>query len=214
MGFPTGVRHSAIVRDQARCRHCRLTEREVDLQVHHIVPEARGGNDRLTNAATLCLDCHMSTHGHIRVESTNISDTDIQSETANRLLQQKADLLKEREDKIAECRKEIDTLREQLAVETDRNSELTAKVGALNEENNQLAQQIHDHYEKIDNLRTKINHLRSKDMVPQQRYDQLRDEHQLMFDVLWQQSEPPLPADQTSDDETSLFQALISKLKL
>jgi hypothetical protein len=34
-----------------------------------------------------------------------------------------------------------------------------------------------------------------------------------MFDVLWQQAEPPISTDQTPDDDTSRFEALFSKLK-
>jgi 5-methylcytosine-specific restriction endonuclease McrA len=52
------ARAAARKRDGERCCNCGSTER---LQVHHIVPLAKGG-DRfaLSNLKTLCSDCHAS----------------------------------------------------------------------------------------------------------------------------------------------------------
>lgn len=101
MAFPPSVRHAAIIRDQARCRHCGTTEREDELHVHHIVPAARDGNDSLGNAATLCTDCHYKTMGHLRYESER-----------NKLLRDKIERLKSRDNVTKE---EYDQLQEKYA---------------------------------------------------------------------------------------------------
>lgn len=42
------------------CFNCESTE---DLHMHHIVPLALGGTNRITNMAMLCVDCHSKVHG-------------------------------------------------------------------------------------------------------------------------------------------------------
>lgn len=43
------------------CGNCGATE---NLQIHHIVPLASGGTNRITNLVRLCCDCHANTHGN------------------------------------------------------------------------------------------------------------------------------------------------------
>lgn len=42
------------------CGNCGSTD---DLHIHHIVPLSCGGNNRITNLARLCTDCHSKAHG-------------------------------------------------------------------------------------------------------------------------------------------------------
>lgn len=44
-----------LERDGKRCRHCATTEK---LQVHHMKPFKKSGNNALTNLITLCVSCH------------------------------------------------------------------------------------------------------------------------------------------------------------
>lgn len=46
-------------RDRNRCQNCFRTNGEVSqLEVHQIVPENRGGTERLSNYTLLCRRCH------------------------------------------------------------------------------------------------------------------------------------------------------------
>jgi hypothetical protein len=57
LGFPRTVRDQVLV-DAAR--HCCICHRYkgVKVEVHHITPEASGGEDSYENAIALCFDCH------------------------------------------------------------------------------------------------------------------------------------------------------------
>jgi hypothetical protein len=57
MAFDNATRAKALV---AAARHCCVCHRYkgVKVEVHHVVPEAEGGDDTLENAITLCFDCH------------------------------------------------------------------------------------------------------------------------------------------------------------
>jgi len=61
------AREQALKRDQYRCQHCRKTAAHrwnLDFQVHHIRPVAKGGTHDLENLATLCNNCHRQLHRH------------------------------------------------------------------------------------------------------------------------------------------------------
>ena len=50
-----------LERDGWRCQSCGRTE---DLQVHHIKPRSRLGDDSAENLIALCVKCHQDAHGH------------------------------------------------------------------------------------------------------------------------------------------------------
>ena len=52
-------RQMAIDRDGGECRNC---NRDYDLQVHHVLPEEKGGTHAQNNLLTLCNDCHWYLH--------------------------------------------------------------------------------------------------------------------------------------------------------
>lgn len=55
------LRQQVLERDGWRCQRCgRLNE----LQVHHINPRARLGDDAEQNLITLCVHCHQDVHLH------------------------------------------------------------------------------------------------------------------------------------------------------
>lgn len=66
MAFSREVRTEALV---AAARHCCLCHRYrgVKVEVHHIVPVAKGGADTADNAIALCFDCHADA-GHYNPE--------------------------------------------------------------------------------------------------------------------------------------------------
>lgn len=66
MGFSQQVRDAVLV---ASARHCSVCRRYVGvkIEVHHIVPRSRGGDDTFENAIALCFDCHADA-GHYNPE--------------------------------------------------------------------------------------------------------------------------------------------------
>ena len=54
MGFTERIRNQAKYKSAHRCCVCH----KPFVEVHHLVPQAEGGNDSLENAAPLCASCH------------------------------------------------------------------------------------------------------------------------------------------------------------
>lgn len=53
------IRKAVIKRDNGICAHCGMIG---DLQVHHLIYRANGGNDELDNLISLCVICHYDVH--------------------------------------------------------------------------------------------------------------------------------------------------------
>lgn len=53
------LRRRVLRRDNHQCRNCGISS---NLCVHHIVPVSEGGNETLSNLATLCRECHRRAH--------------------------------------------------------------------------------------------------------------------------------------------------------
>lgn len=52
------MRFYILERDHYRCRCCGRSQNEVDLEIDHIVPIAKGGKSTLDNLQTLCAECN------------------------------------------------------------------------------------------------------------------------------------------------------------
>lgn len=52
-------REKVLRRDGYTCQHCGAKE---GLQAHHIIPQGRGGTDRVVNGVSLCGRCHEALH--------------------------------------------------------------------------------------------------------------------------------------------------------
>ena len=52
------LRHEALVRDGYRCLECGASNKEISLEVDHIIPVSQGGTDELHNLQTLCITCN------------------------------------------------------------------------------------------------------------------------------------------------------------
>lgn len=52
------MRFYILERDHYRCRCCGRSQNEVDLEIDHIVPIAKGGKSTSDNLQTLCTDCN------------------------------------------------------------------------------------------------------------------------------------------------------------
>ena len=60
--IPTSTRKAIYCRDGYRCALCDSTQY---LQIHHIIPRGKGGNNEPDNLITLCSKCHGAAHGCI-----------------------------------------------------------------------------------------------------------------------------------------------------
>ncbi|NMG09659.1 HNH endonuclease [Brasilonema sp. UFV-L1] len=56
--IPASVRVLVLHRDGYKCVFCGCTSQQVQLEVDHIVPFSKGGNNDLNNLQTLCRDCN------------------------------------------------------------------------------------------------------------------------------------------------------------
>lgn len=53
------TRFEVFKRDKFTCQYCGRTPPTVTLQVDHIVPSSKGGEDEIENLATSCADCNL-----------------------------------------------------------------------------------------------------------------------------------------------------------
>ena len=63
----SSLRKRTLKRDNWKCQSCGNSGGEfgdATLQAHHIIPKSKGGDDKLSNLITLCLECHETEHGH------------------------------------------------------------------------------------------------------------------------------------------------------
>ena len=57
-GKNKGYRLKILERDEYTCQWCLTNLSASKLEVHHIIPRSKGGNDHPANLITLCLACH------------------------------------------------------------------------------------------------------------------------------------------------------------
>lgn len=55
------IREQVIERDRGKCQNCCASVGQSG-DVHHVVPRAKGGSDRLSNLVLLCRECHDAVH--------------------------------------------------------------------------------------------------------------------------------------------------------
>jgi hypothetical protein len=56
----SAIRIEVLRRDGNKCRECGRTAGQVPLEIHHVVPVAKGGTDEMSNLITLCKSCNDS----------------------------------------------------------------------------------------------------------------------------------------------------------
>jgi len=71
--IPKQVRFEVFKRDSFKCQYCGRAAPDVILQVDHIHPVARGGDDAITNLITSCVDCNSGKSDRVLSDRTVIS---------------------------------------------------------------------------------------------------------------------------------------------
>ena len=61
------VRVTVLERDGFRCQECEAAPGRSELDVHHVLPRALGGQDLALNCKTLCDSCHAARHPQFQV---------------------------------------------------------------------------------------------------------------------------------------------------
>ena len=59
------LRFMVLERDNFTCRYCGAKAPDVELQVDHVIPVAKGGADDPDNLVTACVDCNSGKRAHI-----------------------------------------------------------------------------------------------------------------------------------------------------
>ena len=58
------LRRRVLTRDRHQCQDCKRQGLQ-RLNVHHVLPLSKGGDDDLDNLAVLCPDCHLTRHASV-----------------------------------------------------------------------------------------------------------------------------------------------------
>ena len=83
------IRFEVFKRDSFTCQYCGRTAPDVVLEVDHIIPVAKGGDNSLTNLITACFDCN---RGKRDKKLTDSQSMKIQKEELDRLNKRKEQL--------------------------------------------------------------------------------------------------------------------------
>jgi 5-methylcytosine-specific restriction endonuclease McrA len=63
--IPSEVRKYVFERDRHQCQSCGQTEKEMVLEVDHIIALAQGGENDISNLQTLCRQCNQKKQHHL-----------------------------------------------------------------------------------------------------------------------------------------------------
>ncbi len=99
------LRFEVFKRDSFTCQYCGKAAPQVVLHVDHIEPRSKGGQDKITNLVTSCVDCNLGK-----------SDKRLSDDSAVQKAKKQADLLQERRNQIEMMSKwyqELESLQEQ-----------------------------------------------------------------------------------------------------
>lgn len=107
MAVTKKVRFDVFKRDGFTCQYCGNHPPDVTLELDHINPKSKGGDDDVNNLLTSCFDCNRGKSNH---KLSNIPKS---------LLENK-NILEERESQYKEYRKVVDRINKRIYDETRR----------------------------------------------------------------------------------------------
>ena len=83
------LRFEVFKRDDFTCQYCGQTPPKVVLEVDHIIPKSKGGENTLENSLTACFDCN---RGKGNITLTTIQKKDIIQENTQKIKHQEEQL--------------------------------------------------------------------------------------------------------------------------
>lgn len=107
MSISKKLRFEVFKRDNFKCQYCGNTPPDVILEVDHIEPKSKGGNDNINNLITSCFDCN---RGKTNILLSNIPGT----------LKSNIEILKEKELQYKEYKREVEKIRKRKMKDCDK----------------------------------------------------------------------------------------------
>lgn len=111
MSISKKIRFEVFKRDGFYCQYCGKTPPDVTLEVDHITPKSKKGNDDINNLITACFDC-------------NRGKSNIKLERLPNTMKQNFEILKEKELQLKEYNKFIDKAEKRLSKDVETVAEI------------------------------------------------------------------------------------------
>jgi hypothetical protein len=105
--LPKSIRFEVLKRDCFTCQYCGREAPDVILEVDHIIPISKGGDDSLMNLVTACRDCNrgksnkkLSDMAAAKAQKKQADDLQARREQLELMVQWKQELMMEKEKQI------------------------------------------------------------------------------------------------------------------
>lgn len=104
------TRFEVFKRDGFRCQYCGRSAPDVVLEVDHIIPVAKGGDDDIMNLVTSCRDCNRGKSAKELTDDTVIRKQKAELESLNAKREQMEMMIKWREELRAVVNEQVDSV--------------------------------------------------------------------------------------------------------
>lgn len=105
--LPKSVRFEVLKRDSFTCQYCGRSAPDVILEIDHIVPVSKGGDDSIMNLIAACRDCNrgktnreLSDNTAVKKQKRQLDEIQERREQLQMMVEWKNALLQEQEDQI------------------------------------------------------------------------------------------------------------------
>ena len=106
--IPKSVRFEVFKRDKFTCQYCGESAPNVILEIDHITPVAKGGNNEIMNLITSCRDCNRGK-----------TDKKLDDNTAVMVQKKQLDVIQERREQLEMMLQWRQALSEEIEIEVD-----------------------------------------------------------------------------------------------
>lgn len=104
------TRFEVFKRDGFRCQYCGRSAPDVVLEVDHIIPVAKGGDDDIMNLVTSCRDCNRGKSAKELTDDTVIRKQKAELESLNAKREQMEMMIKWREELSSVANMQVDSI--------------------------------------------------------------------------------------------------------
>lgn len=106
------LRFEVFKRDSFKCQYCGRSAPDVILEVDHIVPVSKGGNNDLLNLVTSCRDCNRGKSAKMLKDTSVIDKQKKQLDDLNAAREQSEMLIRWKQELLTMTEKQIDAIEE------------------------------------------------------------------------------------------------------